>query len=75
MFDNQITRNQFGQTNARDTETFSDLPVQDESKLHIYIDDFDYYSGPVAVGTTNGYTLTGTGATVALAAFDGARST
>lgn len=71
MFDNQVTRSQFGQTNARDTETFSDLPVQDESKLHIYIDDFDYYSGPVAVGTTNGYTLTGTGATAALAAFDG----
>jgi len=71
MFDNQVTRNQFGQTNARDTETFSDLPVQDESKLHIYIDDFDYYSGPVAAGTTNGYTLTGTGATVALASADG----
>src|SRR5947208_15063152 len=74
MFDNQVTRAQFGQTNARDTETFSDLPVQDESKLHIYLEDFDYYSGPVTATTTNGYVLSpaGGGATVALAAFDGA---
>lgn len=71
MFDNTVTRNQFGQTNARDTETLSDLPVQDETKCHIYIDDFDYYSGPVTATTTNGYTLSGTGATVAPAAGDG----
>lgn len=71
MLDNTVTRNQSGQTNARDTELFSDLPVQDESKLHIYLDDFDYYSGPVAAGTTNGYTLTGVGATVTMAAADG----
>jgi hypothetical protein len=71
MYDNQVTRSQFGQTNARDTETFSDLPVQDESKLHIYLEDFDYYSGPVTATTTNGYSLTGVGATAALAAFDG----
>lgn len=70
MFDYSVTRNQYGQTNSRDTETFSDLPVQDESKLHIYIDDLDYYSGPVTAATTNGYTLSGTGATAAIAAVD-----
>lgn len=71
MFDNTVTRNQNGQTNARDTETLSDLPVQDETKCHIYLDDFDYYSGPATVTTTNGYTLSGTGATAAEVAGDG----
>lgn len=71
MFDNQVTRNQFGQTNARDTEIFSDLPLQDETKLHVFIEDYDYYSGPVTATTTNGYVLSGTGATAALAALDG----
>ncbi len=71
MFDNIVTRLRNGLVNARDTETFSDLPVLDYSKLHDYLDDFDYYTGPVAVGTTNGYTLSGTGATAALAAGDG----
>lgn len=70
MFDNTVTRFPY-QTNARETEIFSDMPVQDYSKLHDYLDDFDYYTGPVAAGTTNGYTLTGTGATVTLPAGDG----
>lgn len=71
MFDNRVTRSQFGQTNALDTEIFSDMPVQDETKLHVFIEDFDYYSGPVTATTTNGYVLSGTGATAALAALDG----
>jgi hypothetical protein len=71
MLDNRVTRNQFGQTNARDTEIFSDLPVQDFSKLHDFLEDFDYYTGPVTATTTNGYVLSGTGATAALAALDG----
>lgn len=71
MFDNQVSRNQWGQTNSRESATFSDMPLQDESALHWFIDDFDYYSGPVTATTTNGYTLSGTGATAALAALDG----
>ncbi len=71
MFDHSVSRFQFGVTNARDTETFSDLSVEDDSKLHYYLDDFDYYTGPVAVGTTNGLTLSGVGATAAMAAADG----
>lgn len=71
MLDNRTTRNQFGQTNARDTELFSDLPVQDFSKLHEYFDDFDYYNGPVTAATTNGFVLSGTGATVAFTGADG----
>lgn len=71
MFDNQVTRNQFGQTNARDAGIFSDMYLQDESVCHVFIEDFDYYTGPVAAGTTNGYTLSGVGATVAEIAGDG----
>lgn len=71
MYDNTVTRLQYGLTNARETELFSDLPVQDYTKLHDYLDDFDYYTGPVAAGTTNGFTLTGTGATAAMVAGDG----
>jgi hypothetical protein len=71
MLDNQVSRNQFGQTNARDSELFSDMYVQDFSKVHDYLDDFDYYNGPVTATTTNGYVLSGTGATAALAAADG----
>lgn len=71
MYDNQVTRMQFGLNNTRDTETFSDLPCPDYMKWHDYFEDFDYYNGPVAVGTTNGYTLTGTGATITFAAADG----
>jgi hypothetical protein len=71
MYDNSVTRYRFGMTNARDTETYSDLPVQDFSKFHDYLEDFDYYVGPVTATTTNGYTLSGTGATAALAAADG----
>ncbi len=71
MFDNQVTRNQYGQTNARDSELFSDMYVQDFSKVHDFLEDFDYYNGPVTATTTNGYVLSGTGATAALAALDG----
>ena len=71
MFDIEVSRNQFGQTNARDSEIFSDLPLQDETKAHVFIEDYDYYSGPVTATTTNGYVLSGTGATAALAALDG----
>lgn len=70
MFDNSVTRNPFGLTNARDSETFSDLPVLDLSKIHHYLDDFDYYNGPVTATTTNGYTLSGVGATVTFASLD-----
>lgn len=71
MLDNRVTRNQSGQTNARDSEFFSDLYVQDYSKLHDYLDDFDYYNGPVTATTTNGYVLSGTGATAAFVGLDG----
>lgn len=64
MFDNQVTRQQWGQTNARDSEILSDMPVQDMTKTHYYIDDFD--------ATTN-FTNhnNGTGGTATLVAGDG----
>lgn len=71
MFDHRVTCLQNGMTNARDSELFSDFPLPDYSKVHDYLDDFDYYTGPVTATTTNGYTLSGTGATAALAGGDG----
>lgn len=71
MFDNQVSRNQFGQQNARDTELFSDMYIQDETKSHVYIEDWDYYNGPATATTGGGFTLSGTGATAALVAGDG----
>lgn len=71
MFDNTVTRLPNGVVNVRETGIFSDMPVPDYSVLHDYLDDFDYYTGPVAAGTTNGFALTGTGATAALASGDG----
>lgn len=71
MFDNQVTRNQFGQSNARDTELFSDMYIQDETKSHVYIEDWDYYNGPATATAAGGFTLSGTGATAAQVAGDG----
>jgi hypothetical protein len=60
MFDINITRFPNGSTNSRDTETLSDLIVEDRTKVADYTDDFftfnpaDFVTGPVgaAGGTT-----------------------
>jgi hypothetical protein len=51
MYDLSITRNQFGANNTRDTETFSDQPVEDRTKVHEYNNDFDEFN-------TANYTVT-----------------
>jgi hypothetical protein len=71
MFSNVVTRYGNGINNETDQGIFSDLPVLNFSKVHYYCDDFDYYNGPVTATTTNGYTLSGTGGTAAIAALDG----
>lgn len=71
MFSNVVTRFPNGLVNASDTGIFGDMPLPDFSAMHYYEDDFDYYNGPVTATTTNGYTLSGTAGTAALAAFDG----
>jgi hypothetical protein len=62
MFDVQVSRTQFGWNNTRDTELFSDQPVDDWTKNHNYYQDFDDYFGPTAVGTAGGFTLSSGGA-------------
>ena len=54
MYDLQVTRNQFGANNTRDTETFSDQPVEDRTKVHEYNNDFDEFN-------TANYTVTALG--------------
>lgn len=54
MYDYSVTRNQYGANNTRDTETFSDQPVEDRTKVHEYNNDFDEFN------TTN-YTVTAIG--------------
>lgn len=54
MYDLAVTRNQFGANNTRDTETFSDQPVEDRTKVHEYNNDFDEYN-------TGNYTVTALG--------------
>lgn len=71
MLSNIVTRFANGFNNETDQGIMSDMPLENYSKLHYYEDDFDYYNGPVTQTTTNGFTLSGTGATAALAAFDG----
>jgi hypothetical protein len=71
MLDLQITRSQFGFNNTRDTELFSDQPVDDWTKNHNYFQDFDDYFGPVAPGTAGGFTLSGAGSTVTQPNVDG----
>jgi hypothetical protein len=78
MYDVQVSRTQFGWNNTRDTELFSDQPVDDWTKNHNFYNDFDDYFGPANTGgstTTNGYTLVAGGAapnaTAALANGDG----
>jgi hypothetical protein len=71
MFSNAVTRFSGGLNNETDSGILSDLPVLNLSKVHRYLQDFDEYTGPVTATTTNGYTLSGTGATAALAALDG----
>jgi hypothetical protein len=71
MFDVQVSRTQFGWNNTRDSELFSDQPVDDWTKNHNYFQDFDDYFGPVAPGTAGGFTLSGAGATVTQPNVDG----
>lgn len=63
MFDIAITRNQFGSNNCRDTETFSDQPVEDWTKYHEWFQDFDEFNSAnytvSNVGSGTAYTLTG----------------
>lgn len=65
MYDNSVSRNQFGANNTRDTETFSDQPIEDRTKVHEYNNDFDEYN-------TGNYTVSNgaTGGTVAAIAGD-----
>lgn len=60
MYDNVVTRNQFGANNTRDTETFSDQYVEDRTKIHEYNNDFDEYN-------TGNYTISVNAAGTALA--------
>lgn len=62
MYDVQISRYQFGGNNTRDSELFSDQPVDDWTKNHNFFQDFDDYFGPTAVGSSSGYTLSSGGA-------------
>jgi hypothetical protein len=62
MFDIQVSRYPFGGNNTRDSELFSDQPVDDWTKNHNYFQDFDDYFGPTAVGTAGGFTLSSGGA-------------
>ena len=71
MFDLQVSRLQFGTNNTRDSELFSDQPVDDWTKNHNFFQDFDDYFGPTAPGTSSGYTLSGAGATVTQPNVDG----
>lgn len=73
MFDPQVSRTQFGWNNTRDTELFSDQPVDDWTKNHNYFQDFDDYFGPTAVAspTAGGFTLSGAGSTVTQPNVDG----
>jgi hypothetical protein len=71
MFDVQVSRIQFGTNNTRDTELFSDQPVDDWTKNHNFFQDFDDYFGPTAPGSSSGYTLSGAGATVTQPNVDG----
>lgn len=67
MYDLAVTRNQFGANNTRDTETFSDQPVEDRTKVHEYNNDFDEWN-------TGNYTITnggGAGTTFSAVAGDG----
>ena len=66
MFDNQVTRQQYGNVNLRDTDILSDQPIQDSSLYHQYYNDFDDY---VAANWT--VTQIGAGTAPALAAGDG----
>lgn len=54
MYDLQVSRNQWGANNTRDTETFSDQPVEDRTKVHEYNNDFDEFN-------TGNYTVTALG--------------
>jgi len=73
MFDVAVSRTQFGWNNTRDTELFSDQPVDDWTKNHNYYQDFDDYFGPTAVAspTAGGFTLSGAGSTVTQPNVDG----
>lgn len=66
MFDNTVTRHEYGINNERDTSLFSDLPIPSRSKYHEYLEDFDYFvAANYTVTKTNG------SATTALANGDG----
>lgn len=71
MFDNTVSRTASGWNNTRETELLSDQPVDDWTKNHNFFQDFDDYFGPVAPGTTGGYTLSGAGATITQPNVDG----
>ena len=65
MLDNQVSRHQYGVTNERETSLFSDMPIPNPAKYHIYDQDFDTF---VSGDWTN--TQVGSG-TLALVAGDG----
>jgi len=64
MFDIQTSRNQWGQFNGRDTETFSDQYVEDRTKVHEYNNDFDEFN-------TANYTVSNAGAGTTFASIAG----
>lgn len=64
MFENTVTRNQWGSNNTRDTETFSDQPVEDRTKVHEYNNDFDEWN-------TANYTISNSGAGTTFTAIAG----
>lgn len=71
MFSNVVSRFPNGFNISTDQGILGDMQLPDFSVMHYYEDDFDYYNGPVTAATTNGYTLSGTGGTAAIAALDG----
>lgn len=62
MLDNAVSRFQGGVTNVRDTDISSDMPTLDQTRLHNFFADFDYYTAADYVVTKVG---TGTNALVA----------
>jgi len=62
MYDNRMTRNQWGWANTNDTDIMSDFPLGDWTGIHNYFNDYDVYNASDFTVTKVG---TGTNAGVA----------
>lgn len=65
MFDNRVTRSQFGWANTNDTDIMSDFPLGDWTGIHNYFNDYDVYNATdftvtkVGAGTNAGVAADG----------------